>query len=78
VRLGERETRKAGETGKGKWECGMGKVESFDFEFGIADCGLRPLRAVGSIYEPEAVGAIMAYAPEGRGKDEAERIGNGA
>jgi hypothetical protein len=30
------------------------------------ECGLRPLRAVGSIYEPEAVGAIGAYAPEGR------------
>jgi len=29
------------------------------------ECGLRPLRAVGSIYEPEAVGAIGAYAPEG-------------
>ena len=29
------------------------------------ECGLRPLRAVGSIYEPEAVGAIEAYAPEG-------------
>jgi hypothetical protein len=31
----------------------------------ILDCGLRPLRAVGSIYEPEAAGAIGAYAPEG-------------
>jgi hypothetical protein len=29
------------------------------------ECGLRPLRAVGSIYEPEAVGAIGAYAPGG-------------
>ena len=36
--------------------------------------GLRPLRAVGSascgLYEPEAVGAIGAYAPEGSGKAE--------
>ena len=34
-----------------------------------AEVGLRPLRAVGStsclLYEPEAVGAIGAYAPEG-------------
>ena len=30
-----------------------------------AEMGLRPLRAVGSIYEPEAIGAIKAYAPEG-------------
>ena len=30
------------------------------------ECGLRPLRAVGFIYEPEAGGAIEAYAPEGR------------
>jgi len=33
--------------------------------FRILDFGLRPLRAVGSIYEPEAGGAIVAYAPEG-------------
>jgi len=32
---------------------------------GILECGLRPLRAVGSLYEPEAVGATGAYAPEG-------------
>ena len=32
------------------------------------ECGLRPLRAVGSIYEPEAVGAKGAYAPEGMRK----------
>jgi hypothetical protein len=31
----------------------------------ISECGLRPLRAVGSLYEPEAVGTIGAYAPEG-------------
>ena len=30
-----------------------------------SECGLRPLRAVGSICEPEAAGAIGAYAPEG-------------
>jgi len=35
-----------------------------------SECGLRPLRAVGSIYEPEAVGAIGAYAPEGSGNAE--------
>ena len=33
----------------------------------IKEFGLRPLRAVGSIYEPEAGGAIGAYAPEGIG-----------
>ncbi len=33
--------------------------------FGVLNCGLRPLRAVGSLSEPEAVGAIGAYAPEG-------------
>jgi hypothetical protein len=32
------------------------------------ECGLRPLRAVGSIYEPEAVGAAWACAPEGKGE----------
>ena len=41
------------------------EVGIFDVRFGFLDCGLRPLRAVGSIYEPEAVGAIRAYAPEG-------------
>jgi len=30
---------------------------------GDTECGLRPLRAVGSIYEPEAVGAAWAYPP---------------
>ena len=30
--------------------------------------GLRPLRVVGSIYEPEAIGAY-AYAPVGRGNE---------
>ena len=34
------------------------------------ECGLRPLRALGSIYEPEAVGDIGAYAPEGSGNAE--------
>jgi hypothetical protein len=33
-----------------------------------SECGLRPLRAVGSLYEQEAVGAIGTYAPEGRWK----------
>jgi hypothetical protein len=33
-----------------------------------SECGLRPLRAVGSLYELEAVGAIGAYAPEGMPK----------
>jgi NADPH-dependent glutamate synthase beta subunit-like oxidoreductase len=46
--------------GDGRIELGIGNVE----------VGLRPLRAVGSIYEPEAVGAIGAYAPEGSGKAE--------
>jgi len=31
------------------------------------ECGLRPLRAVGSLYEPEAIGAY-AYAPAGMRK----------
>ena len=35
-----------------------------------AECGLRPLRAVGPIYESEAIGAIRAYAPEGMRKAE--------
>jgi hypothetical protein len=39
-----------------------------------SEVGLRPLRAVGSpsfkLYEPEAVGAIRAYAPEGMGRSE--------
>jgi hypothetical protein len=33
------------------------------------ECGLRPLRAVGSrLYEPEAVGAIGAYSPTRRAR----------
>ena len=36
-----------------------------NFGLRILDFGLRPLRAVGSIYEPEAGGAIGASAPEG-------------
>jgi len=31
------------------------------------ECGLRPLRAVGSLYEPEAIGDY-AYAPAGSRK----------
>jgi len=38
------------------------------------ECGLRPLRAVGSIYEPEAVGDIGAYTPEGSGNAEGGNI----
>ena len=51
-----------------KSECGKKKVGGWNWEGGMqkSECGLRPLRAVGSIYEPEAVGAIGAYAPEGR------------
>ena len=41
----------------------LGDWGSFVLGFGIVDFGLRPLRAVGSIYEPEAVGAIRAYPP---------------
>jgi hypothetical protein len=43
------------------------------------ECGLRPLRAAGSIlYEPEAIGAY-AYAPEGSRKKGhgAERMAHG-
>jgi hypothetical protein len=32
--------------------------------------GLRPLRAVGSPYDPEAIGAGLPYAPAGSGKAE--------
>ena len=39
------------------------KPEGIDLEF-----GLRPLRAVGSIYEPEAIGAF-AYVPAGKRKE---------
>jgi hypothetical protein len=42
----------------------------------MLECGLRPLRAVGSVYEPEAVGAIWAYAPEGRRNGEMGKDGN--
>ena len=35
----------------------------YAWSFGILDCGLRPLRAVGSLYEPEAGGGIGAYPP---------------
>jgi hypothetical protein len=56
------------EGGIGNAECGkaekkgMGRCGRWNWE-----CGLRPLRAVGStLYEPEAVGAIGVYAPEGR------------
>jgi hypothetical protein len=43
-------------------DCGFEQKEQ---RYLIRDFGLRPLRAVGSIYEPEAGGAIMAYTPEG-------------
>jgi hypothetical protein len=36
---------------------------------GNAECGLRPLRAVGSLYEPEAIGAYT-YAPVGSRKNQ--------
>jgi hypothetical protein len=32
--------------------------------------GFQPLRAVGSIYEPEAIAPIGAYTPEGSWKNE--------
>ena len=37
-------------------------------EVGAEEPGFQPLRAVGFIYEPEAVGIIRAYAPEGSRK----------
>ncbi len=43
-------------TGDGRSGGGIGKAGFSDFGFGILDCGLRP------------IGAIEAYAPEGRGK----------
>jgi len=48
------------------------RVEGGRFqEFGSwnAASGLRPLRAVGSFYEPEAIGAY-AYAPVGKSEKE--------
>ncbi len=44
-----------------KSECGM---RNGGFRSRNLECGLRPLRAVGSIYEPEAIG-VYVYAPEG-------------
>ena len=44
----------------------VAKAQRVDSGIRMWECGLRPLRAVGSIYEPEAGGAIEAYAPEGR------------
>ena len=39
----------------------------YQLYFSIADCGLRPPASPSCrLYEPEAVGAIGAYAPEGR------------
>ena len=37
-----------------------------------AEVGLRPLRAVGSRYEPEAIG-VYAYAPVGMANAESEK-----
>jgi len=39
-----------------------------NWKFPIADFGLRPLRAVGSLYEPEAGGVIGAYSPTRRAR----------
>jgi hypothetical protein len=61
------------EVGMRKVECGVRKSKAKRIECGSGnreECGLRPLRAVGSIYEPEAIGDIGAYAPEGSGKAE--------
>jgi len=38
----------------------------------ISEFGLRPLRAVGSRYEPEAIG-VYAYAPVGMANAESEK-----
>jgi CheY-like chemotaxis protein len=45
-----------------KWEGRKEKAEGGEKK---SEIGMRPLRAVGSVYEPEAVGGIGAYAPEG-------------
>ena len=50
------EDRKQRSDDGGQWSESRGQKLEF---------GLRPLRAVGSIYEQEAAGAIGAYAPEG-------------
>jgi hypothetical protein len=52
----------------GKWECESRKKAEVGSRKG--ECGLRPLRAVGSLYEPEAIGAY-AYAPVGSRKNNA-------
>jgi len=41
-------------------------------------CGLRPLQAVGTIYEPEAVGAIGAHTPRREWGISEGGIGNAA
>ncbi len=47
-------------------------------DYGAAiGCGLRPLRAVGSLHEPEAVGAIGAYPPACKPKAYNLRAGSG-
>ena len=60
--------------GDGKIEVGIRNAEGGK---GNAECGLRPLRAVGSIYEPEAVGAIGACAPEGSNGSGKTELGSG-
>ena len=48
-----------GRHGRGNWTRRRPKGQ----DYGAARCGLRPLRAVGSIYEPEAVGAGPTLRP---------------
>ena len=60
--------------GDGKIEFGIRNAEGGK---GNSECGLRPLRAVGSIYEPEAIGAIGAYAPEGSNGSGKTELGSG-
>jgi len=45
---------------EGLWHRAKGIAHSVKVDVKVHECGLRPLRAVGSIYEPEAVGAIGA------------------
>jgi hypothetical protein len=54
--------------GKVKDDCGLrgAKIEGSKQK---REVGLRPLRAVGSIYEPEAIG-VYAYASVGMRKQE--------
>ena len=76
MRKSEKNTSDYGFEKKKKF-CDLGIERAEDGEYKNLECGLRPLRAVGSIYEPEAVGAIGAYAPEGSNGSGKTELGSG-